>query len=623
MGDTKKKFIYGVEFILAAVLVYTNVFYFSGQSLEIYNQFFVALGVTGLYLINVFGFQKGIEFSWLDIPFATFILFLFGSFFYANDPSLIWVKGFSWLLLYLIFKWAENYNFQRHNLEKWKLFFLVIIILNILNTLFVLFEIVFSDGTFNFSTATIKELTQGLQIWVNTLSSYFLLTIPILFYYLKDNTFNKFLILGLIGIHFLLIIPLNSRGTTLAFLPFLFLFWFLYREKINLRILLLILALPLLFFGVISFAIADFHKFIDMYDITQSFNAIDNDDRLSLWKASIQLFIQNPMLGVGSGNWINEYSIYGTSESFNYLYGGTYYRQAHNFYFETVAENGFIGIIFIITVIFYPLIKIISLKNRISNFQKSCILIYFTNLFLIFFYGTLYPNSFNFFYPQLLFWIVSLAFIVKEIRIKRFEVKYLTILLSALCIIWTGYYLNNEKVMINLSKNKKLEAKEKIEIIKSVQNKTFFNYYKNENLDIKQAKFLKKRKHYNKSIEKYKQGMQHNRFRSDFWYELGTIYEEINKEGKAQNSYKKSLALNINNGAARLKRMKSLLQDNELEKFDDLFGIYYLEIEPKVIYIDSVGLDAIKDHKAKMNFKKCLDYEIQFLDLAEKRALKK
>lgn len=66
------------------------------------------------------------------------------------------------------------------------------------------------------------------------------------------------------------------------------------------------------------------------------------EERIILWRHSLEMFEENPLFGVGPGNWkfnIGKYGVKGFYEG----YGTRFYMHAHNDHLEVLAEKGIVG----------------------------------------------------------------------------------------------------------------------------------------------------------------------------------------------------------------------------------------------------------------------------------------
>jgi len=127
-------------------------------------------------------------------------------------------------------------------------------------------------------------------------------------------------------------------------------------------------------------------------------NIISDSMRLELILNSMKLWREQPIFGIGAGNWFFQVYKYGLASTypFNDAYSPVRYF-SHNFYTKILAELGIIGF-----TLFYGNILfgfVIHFKRKIVGkaiVGKTCLVILFTYLVVSFFYASTSYYSFNF-----------------------------------------------------------------------------------------------------------------------------------------------------------------------------------------------------------------------------------
>jgi O-antigen ligase len=176
--------------------------------------------------------------------------------------------------------------------------------------------------------------------------------------YKKNKIFNYSLIL----ISFLLLLGTGKLAHNLFFLMTLIFFYFLLKKDLFKSFFSILL---LSFIGIffIFIVINVFPNSISV--VTRTLAKIDSGDvtsgRLFLWEIAIQIFLKNPIFGIGYGGFMmNSYSLTGIA-----IYAGV-----HNDYLQWLAEGGIIGFLinlFLTLIPFYFVIKLV----RKNIFVKS------------------------------------------------------------------------------------------------------------------------------------------------------------------------------------------------------------------------------------------------------------
>lgn len=171
----------------------------------------------------------------------------------------------------------------------------------------------------------------------NDLGMFLLVCIPITLMFLQDakgfwskNLYRAVLIFLFVGIYYT-----NSRGTLVGImLLFTIMFWKKYGT--GKAMLALLPALP-----AALFVMSKFRK-IDS-------NEQSAEDRIYAWYDGFQMFMANPLFGVGKGNFVDEHGL-----------------TAHNSYILVLGETGFIGFVVWMSALFLTLLQV-----RPYNFAAS------------------------------------------------------------------------------------------------------------------------------------------------------------------------------------------------------------------------------------------------------------
>lgn len=163
---------------------------------------------------------------------------------------------------------------------------------------------------------------------------------------------------------------LQTKAVLIAILLFTAVFLFLlFRNKstVNRRFIRITIAFVSVgLVGICIFTIANREKFPRIFDKKSSL------ERLGLWENSKEMIKENPVLGVGAGNWQIHFPKYGmdkflTPEVKN---GITTFQRPHNDFLWVCCEMGIIGLIaygcIFISIIYY-LIRLIRKKDVPDN----------------------------------------------------------------------------------------------------------------------------------------------------------------------------------------------------------------------------------------------------------------
>ena len=216
-------------------------------------------------------------------------------------------------------------------------------------------------------------IVKGLMAHKNQFSDYMMMLLPFLIfgaYRFKDKF--RSIAITLIILIFVLIILLQTRsvwtGIIIALLIGFALVLIFYKEYSLLRktrntIAIVFLAVVITGAGIIAFGRSENNNsYLSKLQSIINPQASNNPFRLKVWGATLDLIKDNPLTGVGAGNWQLEISKY--LPSLNLAKQEMNWGRPHNDYLWAFAEKGVFGIIF------YVLIFIISLFYAFEIIRK-------------------------------------------------------------------------------------------------------------------------------------------------------------------------------------------------------------------------------------------------------------
>lgn len=231
-----------------------------------------------------------------------------------------------------------------------------------------LFALVFASIHFILIIVNLDLLTSGVRVGYfkagyfmgdgNDFSWSLVIAYPFALYFLLNSTIGKFkklyslacvtgILFGIFGA--------QSRGAALGLVCGLLYYWaFVSRKKIA-----GIIVLGMVLLGAILFAPTTY--FDRMGTITTYEEDTSAMGRIMAWKSSMEMAIDNPVLGVGAG-------------SFNSVYG-RYYRSddafsprwisTHSVYFRILAEYSFLGLFVFVYVLYFTFKQNYRLKQLV------------------------------------------------------------------------------------------------------------------------------------------------------------------------------------------------------------------------------------------------------------------
>lgn len=220
----------------------------------------------------------------------------------------------------------------------------------------------------------ISPITNNFFAGINLSSLAFYLTIATNF----KSKFLKLFFLIVFLFNIVIIVVRQEQFFFMLFFLFLYFVELLIKRKHLLKnVLFLALILILLLFFL------NFNRFfVDYYIRLFNFSSIDFSLRFETYRNAVNLFLSNPLFGVGYGNFILN-----LSEGINLA-------SAHNGFFSMIAEFGLIGSLAMIVLFINILSKLVSRINK----HASTITVIISTSILLSFLGFFISNS-NFFPP--------------------------------------------------------------------------------------------------------------------------------------------------------------------------------------------------------------------------------
>lgn len=123
-------------------------------------------------------------------------------------------------------------------------------------------------------------------------------------------------------------------------------------------------------YSFIVFLIVGCSLILFLYQI----NPESAEGRLMVWRISIPMCLDHPLLGVGQGNFAKEYLNYQARffqnpQNINLAYKAGNLKQAHNEYLQAFCETGIIGGLLFFSLWLFPLVSILFLNKKNNQYS--------------------------------------------------------------------------------------------------------------------------------------------------------------------------------------------------------------------------------------------------------------
>ncbi len=540
------------------------------------NKFIPTIICTSLLGIALLISPQKISFNRFDIIFLCLILWNGLSSFWAQDISLVIAPTIGLLFLFYCYKAITSIEEENFILK----LLLAIISINLLLTSYAIGTIAASNNIFEFTIDDNIDLIRFFGENGNYLSSALVLQLPILaLIYQKLSSARLWIaVLSIASVIFILL--QNSRASAIALCIQTIVYLIFLLQRNNRKILakaafasLMSLVILFLFIGNSSTFI---HHFNPLKDVS-----IGGDDRLLIWKNTLDIALQQPFLGIGTGNWHlahfnNDVGAYAT-----FFNKAGFYRHPHNQLLQVFSETGFIGA-FLFLALFYFGFKVCWLSWKKYGFSIVTILpclILVSYGMISSFYGVSYIIFFNptIRIPQLIL-LITIAAYLRRSEVALFQLKPYWLLIGLIPML--GYYIQAskwdhlEQEFTVLKKQKKYD--QALETLNNIYHPLWKAHNNKGALLSEKATLLKNLGKKDEAIPLLEQSLEQFPYFED-WYKLGTWYGQ--NTSKAKHAFQQAYAHNSTSVKIHLKLAQIALRENRPEKAKEWLN-YYHSLKP-------------------------------------------
>ena len=328
--------------------------------------------------------------------------------------------------------------------------------------------------------------------------------------------------------------------------------------------------------------------------------------RILIWEDAIRIIKENPVFGIGPGNFEIVYPFYSKNKENSIMPKNESIRDVHNDIIESGVESGIFGMLAFLFLILYPLY--IFFKNKKFDAISVSII---TSLFALYI-NSLASFPFKKYSTLFLFWC-NLSFL--SIIYKKSDKKekfFRPVLIYFLIFSLTSFIFISRGILANYFIKK---AKDGIKVIENTEKGVRANPYSFEfnyfagNIEYFYAK------NYNKAMYYFEKTKLLFPNYDRLYNNLGIIYFNIGDFKNAEENYKKAIYLNPNRPET-YNNIGSLYI--ETERYDEAipYLLKCIEISPEfyVAYFNLGMAYYLKGNyeKAKEYFKKTLEIKPDF-----------
>ena len=488
--------------------------------------------IISLYLIFT-NKKESVTLSIVDFSYILFLFFGLLSFHKSINLTESFIEWSQFLTLFItyfnlktLFKKLENRK---------KVFLIILLSLLAIESLFI-FNVFIENYSLEFGMQRIRELS-GLSSNQNIGAFSLLIKIPFLLFlfYISKRNVHKLLLALLFTISVFDILIISSRAAIigLIFIFTLVLLIEIFKPKDpNFRFKLSTVFLPLLIgLFVLQTSLYENSKETISINRISSFNDESVSNRIDYFGSAINLFLENPIFGIGIGNWklVSVKNLGDKMKQYNIPF------HTHNDLLQIASEIGFLGFICFLLIIITPILYLLKkfyhrrVLYEITPFLLMAFIIYFLDSNINF--PRIRPYSQMNFIFLLSFFSSNykLTTLNKKIEIKKIMIAFLVLIipLNLIHATYLSSYKELTTLFVDFNQNEKLEAP--IDLIEGFQDS--FPNITNATIPIKLAKanYFSQRKEYSKAKQLIREGRRHNPYLGFGDYLMAEIYYEEKK----------------------------------------------------------------------------------------------
>jgi len=249
--------------------------------------------------------------------------------------------------------------------------------------------------------------------------------ILLFFFMRKPNTPLRWLALGGFVLGIATIILSQSRNTwvTLGILSIFFILYLAHAQplwkRIGLGICITLLLASAYSIPMVKTRVDLTLESISNYSASQDYRDIARTSslgvRIELWKTAWNIFLENPLLGVGIGGFKEE--AIKNSERYQVNEAVRQYKYAHNQYLVTLATRGIPGLILLLLVLLIPIYM--AMSQQAFEYESKSAQLSVMLLCMIYLVGCLAEDHFET-KSFTMFFGVMLPFLLARISLKKF-----------------------------------------------------------------------------------------------------------------------------------------------------------------------------------------------------------
>ncbi len=421
------------EYIFALIVGIVFVFVFFYIPIDNLKFFFVPMSLSILALYFLVVGTKEIRWHIVDVGILFFLVWAFLSVLWATNPSRAWYGSFIYVNVFLFVALMRNELMRRSETTRWlHAFFLFLFLVSLAHHILAIHLEVSPDDSWNAFLIRNKNYT----------TSYMLALLPFLVFYPFSSRLLQYIKFISLVLCFNVVLITHSRGGLLALSTLVLVFIAISPRFAKFRLWAYAIVALLVIVGVYLF---NRPLGVD-YPVIQTY-CEEIESRIFLLLRSIELFMANPIGGVGMSNlsvWV-----YATElpSIVPFDQPNEYVRlRSHNQFSEWLAEGGLFGFLAIIIPLGFVIIKSFQNIRSLTGFELASLSSLLIYLVTSYFYCTVNAHEHFFSSVQYLGWFcwgVLMWRYSHEMKAPPKAMLHVCILIGMVSSLWFGrIYLN-------------------------------------------------------------------------------------------------------------------------------------------------------------------------------------
>jgi len=355
---------------------------------------------------------------------------------FEAGKSVVLIGGFFLLRRLLL----SNKKLQTHYLKR----------INLLISGFLVLVIIyqFAHMMTNFNYPSPYHI-KGFSSHKNLLASFLMLLVPLnIVGLLKERGGFRTLFIVVAGLQLTALVMLQSRAVYVGLVVFFAFFLFTNLSNLNLKDGIARRGKPILLglFLILgaSLGLSYFSGFLntltDKTDVTQFAESRSAKERIVLWKNSLELIAEKPVLGHGAGNWKIHFPRTGLGDLERASFYDAFFLRPHNDYVSVFTEMGVVGLLLFLSIFIVPMIWYFKTEGEVRTIELRLLMATTVGFLAVFFFDFPKERIEHQLYLALLLaliWVETSGIYKRRIGLEVPRLVIMTV--SAMVLMWNLY----------------------------------------------------------------------------------------------------------------------------------------------------------------------------------------